>query len=132
MEGGVCLGLGSDATHPQIAVAFDFLAIIINIPERLTGIHLLDFIHDKHGGTVEKGRNPSVKQLAMGVIYGNIDAFSQKINIIIKFQHTVFIIDFVKASGNGVLQAQPGIGKQPAVGDKKKQPEDSHNKQCHE
>lgn len=50
LEGGVCLGLGSDATHPQIAVAFDFLAIIVNIPERLAGIHLLDFIHDKHGG----------------------------------------------------------------------------------
>ena len=53
MEGGIRLCLGGDAAYPQIAVAVNFLAVIVDIPEILAGGRLLDFIHDKHGGAVE-------------------------------------------------------------------------------
>ena len=54
MEGGIRLCLGGDAAYPQIAVAVNFLAVIVDIPEILAGGHLLDFIHDKHGAPWNK------------------------------------------------------------------------------
>src|SRR5699024_1573850 len=110
-QNGIGTAVGGNAADPEIAIAVHGLTVVVHIPEVLSASYLLHLIHDQRGCAGKPCGSTSVEKVALRIIHGDIDALFQIIDIIVKGQKSVLIINFRKSLQNRVSQPGSCIGQ---------------------